>query len=416
MGLEVSFSNLLRRIFALSVYSFRVVTPLLFAMSVFSGCLTYTSAIGDPEDFDENSTGGSQAGGFRGKDAFFQVEQDHQQRLTRLIQSRLAQSLNGARDNEYLIGVGDLIEIQVFDVEELNRRVRVRPTGHISLPLVGLIPAAGMSEEELQRALARRMNEFMHSPQPQVFISEYSSQKVSVIGAVAKPGTYALSRSGYSLIEILSEAGGRTALASGSVVLIPSGVQKQQKVLQRTRLSGKDRAIFRSSGTQSSTIKAPDTIIAAPSLTAPSLTGIEVFFDQLVGSANTPPINVPLKAGDTIIIPEAGSVKVDGEVKKPGSYKLDARTTLLGAIASAGGLTFSADQDEIEVIRELGAGEKALLRVDLDSLSSNTSNDVRLRDGDVVRVPSQPGLFAIRQLVDGFSSLISFGLSGTVGP
>lgn len=369
-----------------------------------NACLTYTSPIGDLPDAGELNEAG-----FRGETEFFRIEQDHKDRLDDLMQKR-ARRIAGARAQDYRIGVGDLIEIQVFDVEELNRRVRVRPTGDISLPLVGLVRAAGLSEEELQITLAKRMNSFMHSPQPQVFIAEYASQKVSVIGEVANPGTYSLSRNDYSLIEILSEAGGRTNLASGMVILIPADEAKQDKILQRTRLRGRDRAILKTPP------KEQNDSANLQQLASQSNAGIEVDFSRLVGSANSAPLGIPLQAGDTIIIPEAGNVKVDGEVKRPGSYTLDSRTTLLGAIASAGGLTFSADSDDVEVIRDLGNGEKALLKVELDSLSSDTSKDIRLRDGDVVRVTSAPVRFAIRQVVDGFTGLMSFGLSGNVGP
>ena len=132
----------------------------------------------------------------------------------------------------------------------------------------------------------------------------------------------------------------------------------------------------------------------------------EVYFDDLVGTHNNRPLTIPLHSGDTIVVPEAGTVQIDGEVNKPGSYQLASRMTLLGAIASASGLSYSAAVDKIEVIRELGGGQKALVTVDLEKIALREGEDIRLRDGDVVRVPSAPGRFATRQVINAVNGLL----------
>jgi polysaccharide biosynthesis/export protein len=318
---------------------------------------------------------------YGGEQAFYSLEQNQAQRLNALVSERNAQRGANARPT-YRVGVGDVLEFSVFEVPELNLKARVRPSGDVALPLIGSVPVIGQTEAEIQEDVRTKLLKFVHTPQVQVFIAEYEANKVWVIGEIHKPGAYPLSRDNYSLIELLAEAGGRTERAGSLVVLIP---QSASAAADQTDAS--------------------DAAKRARLAQAQNQNGIEIYFDDLVGSLNKPPLSVPLRAGDAIVVPEAGMVQVDGEVNKPGSYQLASRMTLLGAIASASGLNYSADVKQVEVVRELGSGQKALLTVDLEKIALREGTDIRLRDGDVVRVPSSPGRFATRQtinIVNGF--------------
>ena len=135
--------------------------------------------------------------------------------------------------------------------------------------------------------------------------------------------------------------------------------------------------------------------------------------DDLLGRVDQRPILIPLMPGDTIVVPEMGSFEVDGEVNKPGSFKLASKTSTLGAVAAAGGFTYSASVNKVEVIRDVGAGRKASMVVDLEEVGLRGGNDVRLRDGDIIRVPSEPGRFVQRQIVEAVNGLFR-GFSGQV--
>lgn len=94
---------------------------------------------------------------------------------------------------DYSIGPHDLLEVEVFRVEEFSRTVRVNSRGSISLPLLGSIQAAGKSSQELENQIAKKLQEnFLQEPHVSVFIKEYASQKVTLEGEVQKPGLYAL--------------------------------------------------------------------------------------------------------------------------------------------------------------------------------------------------------------------------------
>ena len=340
---------------------------ILMASIILCSCLRYVPS--------RDEIAGTDAAQFAGPDAFFSLEKNQKRRISQLIAQRSAGG-SASADTSYRVGVGDVLQFEVFDVPELNRKVRVRPTGDIALPLVGTIKVADRTESEIQQDVETRLTKFVREPQVQLFISEYQARKVWVTGAIHKPGSYPLIRGDYSLNELLAEAGGRTDSAGSLLVLIPQAGN---------------------TGASKSTAPPESRASLSPN---PAANGIEIYFDDLVGSVEKRPLVVPLLAGDTIVVPEAGMVQIDGEVGKPGSYQVTSRMTLLGAIASASGLTYSADVAQVEVIRELGSGKKALITVNVETLALKQGNDIRLRSGDVVRVPSAPGRFTTRQTIN----------------
>jgi polysaccharide export outer membrane protein len=130
---------------------------------------------------------------------------------------------------EYRIGPEDLIEVQVFGVDQLARTVRVNSFGLVSLPLIGATSVGGMTSSEAERAIARRLAEnYLQDPQVSVFIKEYTNQRVTVEGAVQKPGIYPL-RGQTTLLRAIAIAGGQGNLSDLSNVVIyradPAGLR-----------------------------------------------------------------------------------------------------------------------------------------------------------------------------------------------
>src|SRR5205814_4540481 len=88
---------------------------------------------------------------------------------------------------DYRIGPEDLLEVQVFGVDQLARTVRVNSFGMISLPLIGALPVGGMTATEAERMISRRLAEkYLQDPQASIFIKEYTNQRVTIEGAAAK--------------------------------------------------------------------------------------------------------------------------------------------------------------------------------------------------------------------------------------
>lgn len=121
---------------------------------------------------------------------------------------------------DYRIGPNDLLEIDVYGVTDLKRTVRVNSTGMVSLPLIGTVKVAGMTAQEAEAAIAARYGEkFLQDPQISVFIKEFTTQRVTIEGAVAKPGIYPLTGQ-ITLLRAMALAGGRGELANLDNVMI----------------------------------------------------------------------------------------------------------------------------------------------------------------------------------------------------
>lgn len=325
------------------------------------------------------------------RELFFENERLHYERLVKLIEQRTAREF---RDPNYRIGAGDELEINVFDVPELNLTARVRQSGFMSLPLIGGVEVLGRTEAEVTEDLTKRLRSYVRNPQVSVFISHYGSQRVAVMGAVQTPGTYPLKKGSNSLLELVSEAGGVNQRAGNILNFIPSelsGLSASNEVEARARLA-----------------------LASIRADNPTKSAIQLYLDQVMGSSGGIPLEIPVRGGDMIVVPDAGKVLVEGEVREGGSYDLGPGMTLLGALAAAGGITYSAKVDEVEIIREVRPGERAHLVLALPEVAFGKEDDIRLRDGDIVRIPSDSGRRLTEETFDGLSRIIRFGVGGNV--
>ena len=122
--------------------------------------------------------------------------------------------------SDYRIGTEDLLEIQVFGVDQLSRTVRVNSLGNVSLPLIGAIPVGGLTAQEAERLIAGKLSEkFLQDPQVGVFIKEFTNQRVTIEGAVQKPGIYPM-RGQTTLLRALALAGGQGTMSDMHEVMI----------------------------------------------------------------------------------------------------------------------------------------------------------------------------------------------------
>lgn len=120
----------------------------------------------------------------------------------------------------YHIGTLDVLEITVFKVPDLTTSVQVAPTGTINLPLVGEIKAAGLTSQQLERELTRKLGDkYLQNPQVTVFVKEYNSQRVVVEGAVRRPGVYPLKGAG-TLLQVIAQAEGLETRADSQVIVL----------------------------------------------------------------------------------------------------------------------------------------------------------------------------------------------------
>ena len=324
---------------------------------------------------------------------FLAFEEQQKERLLDLLKNRSSQD---DRDLTYRIGTQDEIEINVFDVPELNLSAKVNQIGFISLPLIGGVKAVGLTEPELQQTLKEKLASYLKRPEVFVAVKKYASQRVAVVGAVSKPGSFALEQGGQTIQEVINLAGGITSKASNFLTFVPGAV-----------VSG----VSTSSGDP--VVDAENKARMAISLASGKQAGFEIPLDQLYGTTGGIPLQIPVRSGD-MIVPEAGKISIEGEVEKPGQYELTQQMTVLAALNAAGSITYSAKIDEVEIIRDISPIDKARFVFDLDAIRSGQLRDMKLRTGDVLRVPSDSGKRMTEATFEGLSRIINFGVGGTV--
>jgi polysaccharide export outer membrane protein len=157
-------------------------------------------------------------------------------------------SRNGTPE-AYRIGPEDLLHISVWKNEALSRAVAVRPDGKISVPLLNDVQASGLTALELREILARKLAEYIPSPEVSVIVSEVRSFKVSVIGEVVRPGRFEL-RSWATVLDALALAGGFTQFAARSriIILHPEGTTMKRIPFNYNKLTGEQENFYLRNG------------------------------------------------------------------------------------------------------------------------------------------------------------------------
>jgi polysaccharide biosynthesis/export protein len=294
-----------------------------------------------------------------------QSEQLTQQQTNDKI--RQLASLAQAAPRDTPVGAGDLLHIEVFDVPELSRDVRVSDTGDISYPLIpDKIQAAGSTTFQLEQKMAQLLiqNGLVSHPQVSVFIKEQQSQPVSVVGSVNRPSVFQIVRP-TTLLEILTQAGG-IADNAGNVVIIT-------------------RADHPAVGK-------PDSAAAAD--TQPQT--ITIRLQDLLESGN-PAFNIQIYGGDVVSIPAGGIVYVvGGGTAQPGGYVLQnhgEQITVLKAVALARGLNGFAKPNRAVIMRNNPVtGQKDVIPVKIKDIENQKIDDVKMNSNDILYIPDSVGL------------------------
>jgi polysaccharide biosynthesis/export protein len=322
-------------------------------------------------------------------------ESNDSERLAALWGKRMQQRAA----NDYPIGPGDVLEINVAGVEEM-RNISERVTGDetISLPFVGVINTRGMTDKTLRSEIRRRLEtNYVRNPQVSLFVKEFRSRQVAVVGAVHKPGLYNLASSADTVMSMISLAGGMRTDAAEHILFLPAEPVEPEKAKE---IIDSLPVQLMSQNTTPLILKNADPIV--------------INLDSVNRSGNQRYLNMPALPGDIVMVPGGGEVLIQGWVQKPGAYKISSGLTILGAMAAAGGTSYPADTGSVELIRTNSQGHKSTFIADLDAIKSGAQPDVPLREGDVINVVSYgPKLFAYG-FYRVFTSLVHVGASANI--
>jgi polysaccharide biosynthesis/export protein len=298
----------------------------------------------------------------------------------RIAQLALAEA---AKTGDYIIGAGDLLGIEVFDVPELSRDVRVNETGFVTIPLIPVkVQAGGLTQFQFQDKLTEllQVNGLVTHPQVTVTVKEQHSQPITVIGSVRTPITIQAVHQ-MSLLQVLSQAGGITDDA-GSQVLI-------------TRKPAVTEPVGNPGVSVADTATAP-----AASTPAGTANTITIDLNDLLGSGD-PKYNIPLQGGDVVTVPRAGVVYAVGAVQHPGGFVMQSdrqQLTVLKVVSLAGGLTPTAKPGSAVILRQPpGSQQRQQVSVDVKKILALKTEDISLRQNDILYVPDSTGKHALRR-------------------
>ena len=314
-------------------------------------------------------------------------------------------------EHDYVIGRGDLITVEVFDIPELTRDLRVSQTGSIGMPLVPVrLYVAGLTEMQLQQKIAEILeaNGLVSHPQVMVSVKEKKSKPITVVGAVTHAMVYQADRP-VTLVQVLAEAGGISADA-GDVVIVtrsetagaatadeppeigPEDAVAAGEPAQKNKNGAADKE---AAATQNSS-STPPPIIAGDA--APPLPNtITVNLTDLLERGDTQN-NIPLEGGDVVTVPHAGIVYALGAVQHPGGFVSSndrAQLSTLKLLALAGGLTNIAKKDRAVIIRKDSMGKQQSIPIDLGKIVEQKTEDVRLQPSDILYIPTNGAKAAI---------------------
>jgi polysaccharide biosynthesis/export protein len=256
---------------------------------------------------------------------------------------------SGQDESIYRLGAGDEISVDIMNVPDLSGNFRLDGTGHVSLPLIGVVSISGYSLSEAEDFLEKQYaKDYLRNPDIGIRMVEFRSQQFTAMGSVVRPQIYSMQRK-VTLLEALAMAGGLSGNAGDTIYLT-----------DRVR------------NTEDGEMQVRNLIIDVEELTQS-------------GS----PINPVLGESAVVNVPKSGTFFVEGAVQKPGVYTQAGDITVLKAITMAGGLRFEAKRSNINVLRrDPQTNEWDRQAVAMDEIRNSPIADIVLRDGDIVMVES----------------------------
>lgn len=320
--------------------------------------------------------------------ALAKTNTDDLERLKSLFEARSEDAVSG----DFPIGPGDVLEISVPAIPELASRVeRVSVEGDISLPYIGKVKAAGMTQEALDAELHKRLLTYMHNPRIFLTVKEYNSRQVAVLGSVMRPGMYTLTSSSDTLFDLVTRAGGVTTNADPIIQIIPAEEAPEEDEARVMEVAS----------------KLPRVKEDPAALVLKRTEPIVINTSELAHEGLQKYLYLPARPGDVVMVPGGAQVLVEGWVERPGAYPVTAGLTVTGVVAAAGGPQYPADLEHVKVIRPEKDGTKSVAIVDLEAVKGGDKADLRLKGGDIIEVTASDGKLLTFGMYKMFSKFIN---------
>ena len=268
------------------------------------------------------------------------------------------------------LGRGDLIEVSVYKVPELTSKVRVSNSGDIYLPLIDYVHVEGLTQEEAQALIEKRLGDggFVRNPHVTIFVDEFTSQGVTIIGEVGRPGVYPVIGE-HRLYEVVSQAGGFSLSASRKIAILRRSQEDPIRLTLPRNLA-----------------------------------------DDLSG-------NVEIMPGDTITVPRAPIIYVVGDVGRPSGLLVDnGSMTVLQALALSGGTNKTAKLGASRILRKAPDGGVTQVNLEIKKMLEAKAPDVPLQADDILFIPLSRGKIVAARTFEAAMSVATAMALYTVRP
>jgi polysaccharide biosynthesis/export protein len=310
------------------------------------------------------------------------------------LQELIAERSADGQDPAYRIAPGDKVKVSVAQADELSGDYTVTEDGRILLPLIGEVSAAGETETQFAAKIASALRaQYLQSPEVMVTVASFVGRRVTVTGAVARPGFYELRGGRETIMDLLTRAGGITDDASPKIYFSPASEHPSEG--QQVAAAG--------------AVRLQPALLMASADQKP----IEIDLTELYQGWTVPALQLPVRSGDVIFVKEGGQVYVQGWVEDPKAYPLKRAMTVTQAIAKAGGLHFGASPG-VQLIREDDAGVLRQYSLNYTALRDGSEKDVYLEPGDHIYVPGNPAKVGMWGVYNTITSVIRFSMAGGV--
>ena len=284
--------------------------------------------------------------------------------ISEMNKQLLANANTNVDPSDYMLGSGDLLQVEVFGVKELEAKVRVSSRGYITLPLLNQVQVKGLSAREAEVRIENLYKaKYIKNPHVSVFVKEHFSQRITLVGQVKSPGTYDYPTK-LKLLDVLALAGGLADKAGRSVHVRRIG---------ETHNDGKS---------------------------------FLVDLDLLIKKGKTE-LNIEINGSDVIFVPEAGVFFADGALRNPGIYNIKRDMILQEAVLIAGGFAPYADKNILTLVRQHENGQREIIELDMEN--DPQSKQLHIQDRDVIIAKDS----AWGKLTSG--SGINIGIPGIIG-
>jgi polysaccharide export outer membrane protein len=272
----------------------------------------------------------------------------------------------------YLLGPQDVVTIHALNAPDISDKpFRLDADGELKLPMLGRIHAGGMTPEQLEGEISKRLKVYLEEPEVTVGITEFRSQPVSILGAVTTPGVHQLEGQ-KTLLEVLAVAGGLKSEAGATI-----------KITRRLEY-GK--------------IPVPGAVDDPTHQFSIAEINLKSVMD-----ATSPELNILIKPHDVLSVPHSDVVYVIGEVSKAGPLSLNEGQSIsvLEAVSSSGGMLRTAAPSHSRILRPVaGQPKRVEVAVDVKKILAGQSDDIPLLAGDILVVPGSTGKRAVLRAIE----------------